>query len=376
LFPVNYYKEVVIAMNFTAVKGVIHKIAAILRIVAIRGITAKFTRASLPGAVRPDRSYAPEVGRRRKAGSADFTLECLPFIPDTGNQVDPGSPSVKAKFGITANGKDGVTAVFTVLNAYIKAGGLSLPDTVIKPGDYIDLEGDLEVGTYKGEGYLKETNRDLGIKGRLIVVGINSFHSGRGTKATGGTTVNENVNGRYAGMGNDDVPHVVFQFQNIPVLRRMNADGDNAGGYAASEMRRYLVDVDGDGTGGAFLAGLRTAGVPEAVMWAPARYVSTRGNGNTILRDPLWLPTERELFGRIPRGLLRADDETMANQARLEYYLNAEIREKFNTDGWMHYWTASPAKDKPLFCIVNDCGDLMSAVANMELGCVPAFCVQ
>jgi hypothetical protein len=343
-------------------------------------IVAKFARASFAGAARPSRNYAPEADGMGKPGLANFKLVYVPFAgPDAGDCADPGNLGIKAKFGITEKGKDGVTAAFTMLSEYIKAGGLSLPGNVIRLGDYIDLEGGLEVETYKGEGYFKHSNRDLGSKGwllRLIVVGINSFHSGRGTKATGGITVNGDTNGRYAGTENDDIPHVVFQFQNIPVMRRMNEEGSNAGGYAASEMRRYLIDVDGDGTGGAFLAGLQAAGVPRAVMWAPARYVSSGGDGDTTLKDLLWLPTERELFSRGPGGLLGADDETAANQARLEYYITMESREKFNTDGWMHYWAASPARNETLFCIVNDCGMRMSADANMELGCVPAFCVR
>jgi hypothetical protein len=363
--------EVIMAMYFT-VKGVTRRIAA------IRGATTKFIRA-LPGGARPDRSYTPKAGRIRKGGAAGFRPEHVPFIPDTGDCVDPGNPGIKAKFGITEGGKDGVTAAFTVLSAYIKAGGLSLPENVIIPGDYIDLEGGLEVETYKGEGYFKKTNKDLRAKGRLlrlIVVGINSFHSGRGTKATGGATVNGDANGRYTGTENDSVPHVVFQFQNIPVLRRMNEAGSNEGGYAASEMRRYLIDVEGDGTGGSFLAGLRAAGVPKGVMWAPARYVSSKGDDGTVLEDLLWLPTEWELFGRVPGGFLGAGDETATNQARLEYYMNAESREKVNVDEWMHYWTASPGRNETLFCIVNDCGVRMSADANMELGCVPAFCIR
>jgi hypothetical protein len=350
------------------------------RIAAFGRMAAKFMRVFLPGPARRDRNYTAGAGRIRKPGSSAFKLVYVPFTgPEAGDCADPGSPGIKAKFGITERGKDGVTAAFTVLSAYIKKGGLSLPENVIRLGDYIDLEGGMEVETYKGEGYFKHSGGNLGSKGglpRLIVAGINSFHSGRGMKATGGTTVNGDAGGRYAGTENDGVPHVVFQFQNIPVLRRMNAEGSNAGGYAASEMRRYLIDVDGDDTGGAFLTGLLAAGVPEAVMWAPVRYVSCKGSGDTVLKDLLWLPTERELFGKGPGGLLGVDDETAVNQTRLEYYINTESRKKFDAYGCMHYWTASPARNETLFCIVNDCGIRMSADANMDLGCVPAFCVR
>jgi hypothetical protein len=47
----------------------------------------------------------------------------------------------------------------------------------------------------------------------------------------------------YTITANDGTPHVVFPFQNIPVLRRMNLGRTNGGGYALSEMTscRLLV---------------------------------------------------------------------------------------------------------------------------------------
>jgi hypothetical protein len=36
-------------------------------------------------------------------------------------------------------------------------------------------------------------------------------------------------------------------------------------------MRKYLVPVENDGESGKFLTGLYNAGVPEGVLWAPAR---------------------------------------------------------------------------------------------------------
>jgi hypothetical protein len=302
--------------------------------------------------------------------------------------INPGDPSIKEKFGITATEKAGVTATFTTLHAYIQAGGLD--DGVIRLGDWIDLEGGLIVDAYNGEGDFTATNDDFGSdKGRLlrlIVVGINSFHSGRGMADSDTITQNGDTDGKYDITDNDATPHVVFQFQNIPVKRRMNAlDGEynstNAGGYAASEMRKYLVEVgnsEADANDGKFLAGLKNAGVPEEALWAPKRFVSDKGSGtdnrNTEISDLLWLPTEWELFGGNTKSV--PADETAANQARLEYYASDEARRKYLADRYEKYWGASPATGDGMFCAVEYTGSAIGHSASGAVGCAPAFCVH
>jgi hypothetical protein len=120
--------------------------------------------------------------------------------------IDEDNPSIKVKFGIKAEGKMGVASTFNMLSYYIKGGGLSLDSNVIHLGDWIDLEGGLSVEAYNGFGNF--TAEDIAITPsslpfanyegkllRLIVVGINSFN----------------------GKNGNNTPHVVFQFQNLPV---------------------------------------------------------------------------------------------------------------------------------------------------------------
>jgi hypothetical protein len=144
------------------------------------------------------------------------------------------NPSIKAKFGIEVTGTKGVTAAFYELHAYSAAGGLADQNNVIRLGDWIDLEDGLKVDAY-GEGdatggfevantAITPSPLPSGYGNkllRLIVVGINSFKGKN---------------------GNDDTPHVVFHFKNVPIMRRMNSTKTNAGGYPASEMRKYLLD--------------------------------------------------------------------------------------------------------------------------------------
>jgi hypothetical protein len=307
--------------------------------------------------------------------------------------VDRDNPSIKAKFGVEENGEEGVENSFLALSAYIKGQEFGATSNAIKLGDYIDLEGGLSVAAYNDAGGFTLSAED-GLKTittdenatsnpnysgkllRLIVVGINSF---------------KDIN------GNDATPHVVFQFQNIPVLRRMMPTNNiNKGGYAASEMREYLSPVSGKDGSGKFLAGLKDAGVPETVLWAPRRAMVAGyiGEGFTTIpiEDMLWLPTEWEMFGRMSQS--NDYTETDANEGRLDYYHNEGTgpyprRVKYyssvldnngvptDSDGkGCKYWEASLAVGMLPFCaVVNNGSAGDSFVWNAE-GCAPAFCVK
>jgi hypothetical protein len=317
----------------------------------------------------------PEDGKKSGNGEKpDPGTEPAPTKPDV---IDASNPSIKAKFGIDSTGTDGVKKTFNTLSAYIQAGGLEDENNVIRLGDWIDLEGGLTVGAYDGWGSFTATNTDLGSdKGyllRLIVVGINSFHSGRGMIDSNTITQNGDTNGKYDITDNDATPHVVFQFQNIPVKHRMNSTDTNAGGYAASKMRSYVT--------GNFLAGLKNAGVPEGTLWAPKRIVSLR-NGQGELEDLLWLPTEREMFGKNANSV--SADETEENQARLEYYdSNGKRKKHLGDSSSMRYWLASPSYREVysgvnrVFCAVGGTyGATDYNEAGAYHGCVPAFCVR
>jgi hypothetical protein len=219
---------------------------------------------------------------------------------------------------------------------------------------------------------------------RLIVVGVNSFHSGK-----------EGYDGTYTIEENDGTPHVVFQFQHIPVVRRMNAADTNEGGYEKSEMRKYLVPVTGDSASGNFLTGLKNAGVPEGVLWAPKRVLSKgrNGAGSVTLSDKLWLPTEAEMFGY---GHYSADGEMAENQAWLEYYdseddgpgstyvHSSRLKLWCGVGGYpdgsigLAYWTGSAYKTgDDRYCVVFFDGtpDFLCGNATRVNGVAPAFCV-
>jgi hypothetical protein len=285
-----------------------------------------------------------------------------------GQVVNPGSGSLKEKFGVTTGGKQSVTDTFNAVHAYIQAGGLNNPSTnVIRLGDYIELEAGLTVLPYGmgpdglGEIYCGEINSsppDYSLI-KIIVVGINSFHSGRGAKDNAGTpTYNGETGGQYNVTVNNNTSHVVFQFELAPAGRIIH---NNNNGYVGSEMRYYLVNQ--------FLTGLISAGVPTNVMWAPVRYVANRGGGNAVtITDKLWLPTAREMLGE---QVYSHTHETADNQARLEYYATRESRLKT-----YYYWLASPSNNVYSFLFLNG-DDCNSYYTNLQtFGCVPAFCIK
>jgi hypothetical protein len=187
------------------------------------------------------------------------------------------------------------------------------------------------------------------------VVGINSFQP----------------NEPYKVLENAGIDHVVFQFQNTPVMRRMNETNTNDGGYALSEMREYLAGVDGED--GNFLAGLKTAGVPEDVLWGPVRYIANVYNGTPegtdALTDLLWLPTEREMTGSRTSSFA---EETEENQAQLKYYIGKSGSLIKATPA---YWRSSPSGGSA-FCSVAGGGGSHGNPASNVLGVAPAFCVR
>jgi hypothetical protein len=312
-------------------------------------------------------------------------LKSLGLIPSDGEEPGPRvwgvpvlgaeeMPSIKEKFAVPETGTAGVDAAFRELSAYIKSGGLAQSPSAIKVGDWIDLEGGLAVAAYspanKGGAdfdYSPEAATAFTSAGeaqgtlcRLIVVGINSFQS-----KTGGYTYP-------AGEGTPP-PHVVFQFQNIPSLHPMSVVQNNTAGYEGSDGRKYLVPVAGDDKSGNYLKGLKEAGVPDDVLWAPSRSVSAKA-GATVIKDKLWLPTQWEIL----EVTTYTSQETSANQTRLEYYASTAFRLKASAGGSLgSYWTASRRYDNDTgYCYVAITAAPQVSGSNAALGIAPAFCVE
>jgi fibronectin type 3 domain-containing protein len=331
-----------------------------------------------------------------EAGKSESARLALWEEPDSGADA----MSLAARFNIPGNAlpsgaADKVSAVFNLLHGHIAAAGASGPDTTVPGialGDWVDLPS-LTVAEYGAIGGGIDITSNTAINGgangyllRLIVVGNNSFHSGKGRY------------GWYNVTANDSTPHLVFQFQNIPGIARMNPTNNTAGGYASCMMRSYLKSH--------FLAGLTGAGVPDAVLFAPTRYVANgsmtgdyySGSYTIIataadeIMDKVWLPTEREMFGAsgidwtgMYSGIIGF--ETQENQARFEYYNDfasdmVARRTKYTSGGGDYqYWEASPgistaALSTGSFCVILGYGYAGGSNPGTEVGVAPAFCVK
>ncbi|GHV22549.1 hypothetical protein FACS189494_09530 [Spirochaetia bacterium] len=249
--------------------------------------------------------------------------------------------------------------------------GLATRIGIITLGDYIDLAS-LTVAQYytgtmadwphpESNGEItRNTNPPMSNNStllRLIVVGINTYSG---------------IN------GNGNAPHIVFQFQNLPGFHRMNPTDTNVGGYAASEMRKYLVPVSGVGGTGNFLTGLINAGVPEDFLWAPSRRV-WNGSGSEVagtIEDTIFLPTAWEMFGENRSS--HSTYETVDNQGRFAYYTSNNSRMKRRLAGFeagSEYWEASPYMSTR-FTSVASPGYSDLEWAETVLPFAPAFCVK
>ncbi|GHT67092.1 hypothetical protein FACS189485_00920 [Spirochaetia bacterium] len=265
----------------------------------------------------------------------------------------PGSPDLTIKFGKRASAsvpltQSMVSVTFGDLHRLISNPHVGDDFTsIIALGDYIDLPS-LTIA-----GSCTIYDKELSGHGRLLrlmVVGINLFN----------------------GINGNNTPHVVFQFQNIPVEHYMNSTDTDAGGYAASGMRSYIT--------GAFLTGLKAAtGLDDTMLWGPARIVANGSNnstGTSTIHDTLWLPTVWEMTGiqvtDIP-GFRSSPDEPGAPQKQLQYGSSSKVKYD-GTNTAKSYWLAS-AKDSGVWSLY-DGASLDTNSAWVNDGCVPAFCVR
>ena len=144
----------------------------------------------------------------------------------------------------------------------------------------------------------------------------------------------------------------------LPVEVAYNQNNRNAGGFADSDVKRYLNEEVFNS-------------LPEELRNVIAEVERKQENGESSLCR-LFLPTESELFG----DCCYSEDDTY-NQ--IEYYKDRRNRIKCNRKGgspdW--YWTASVWSGHSTYCVlVTSDGHSNSWDASIEL-CVPVcFVIQ
>ncbi|GMO55685.1 MAG: hypothetical protein Ta2G_15050 [Termitinemataceae bacterium] len=250
----------------------------------------------------------------------------------------PDNDDLKEKFA--ANSAE---EFFDSLHVYINTEGTNLEtDGFVKVGNYIDLPS-LAVDRYNGAGgfaVTTATDDASNKKLRLLVVGINTYK---------GKNIPDELT---EGVKNNNSPHVMFQFQNIPVVRRNEDPDTNLKGYLGSELRQYLISsTDSDGANRkSFLSSLNAAGVKAENMMEVTRKMSNSGIDTAenpidldTVTDKLFIPTEMEMFGEM---LGASELEEEENQGLFSYYPKDDVgntsRIKYFGSDARLYWTASP----------------------------------
>jgi hypothetical protein len=272
---------------------------------------------------------------------------------------------------------DRTTELFSALQDYIRSGELDGGNPRgVRVGDYYDLPrlniaSDGVAPAVSGNNTFMDDGTGIF---RVVIVGINSF---------------KGIN------GNTD-SHVVFQFRNAVISRRMNGTAANEGGYAGSEMRAYLGEY--------VLPGLIAAGIPQTVLWNPVRVIA-RG-GDTVMTDTvadyLWLATAletnaftlNELLGYSESNAwLVQEGEVRENQALLEYYASAADADSAKSlvnrrdmagNSGIAFWLASPGQGTSYFAALMKKSNRPNtfyhvferSLETANYGILPAFCVK
>ena len=159
--------------------------------------------------------------------------------------------------------------------------------------------------------------------------------------------------------------HILWTFRNIVLQKRMNATDTNAGGYRASELKKYLDEV--------FAAGLGKELGSSGYLYTIMRAISKKG-ATEFVTDTVFLPTEVEVFGVPTYG-----DDQIAWNTNIQYpiYRDSSFYRVKKYNGSRDWWWegTSAASGSADFCAVGVCGyGTHHWASNGGGGVAPAFC--
>ena len=165
--------------------------------------------------------------------------------------------------------------------------------------------------------------------------------------------------------GNVEVvkPHIIMQFRNCVLEKRMNATDTNTGGYPSAELRDWLNDK--------FAEGLKTV-LGNYLLEIPRLY-STKGSWGWY-KDKVFLPTEAEVWGTQVWG----EKTWNGFQAQWPVYRDSSVYKVKQLNGSRKgWWEATPSDENAsCFCLCYYFGNAYySIAAGWAGGISPAICV-
>ena len=144
---------------------------------------------------------------------------------------------------------------------------------------------------------------------------------------------------------------------------QMNSDWTNKGGYKASEGRRYVLEEV-------------YPRLPEDLRAAiRPRKITEIAQGKTLVyADPLWLPSETDVFGRGKESLQNGSADG-PEDFQLDIFKSERDRVKQRRGyGTTPYWCRSVRSDySHFFCLVNTDGSANLGNADYSRALAPGF---
>lgn len=152
-----------------------------------------------------------------------------------------------------------------------------------------------------------------------------------------------------------------FQEDCLDETRPMNKRNTNAGGWKASDMRKWLNAT--------FFALLPDE--LQAII-VPRKVVQILNGERVETEDKVFLPSKTQLFGDGPWSEREPED------SQIDIFKTEKSRVKeCGDDGTYWYWTSSPnSGNTGYFCNVSIYGGASNGSANTSSGVAPGFCIE
>ena len=159
----------------------------------------------------------------------------------------------------------------------------------------------------------------------------------------------------------------------------MNSSATNSGGWASSQMRKYICGTSLSSYSGTFIAVIPAE--LRAVLKSVTKYTDNTGGGSsaasnvTATTDYFFLLSEFEVFGSISHS----NENEKNKQAQYAYYSagNSTIKYKHNgTSTAANWWLRSPMVGNDwCFMIASSRGVASTLIMRNSQGFAPGFCV-